>query len=79
MQEASGVSERAQPFVKRGVPYATELAQLTERHWAAGRFERCGDTFVDGDRDGDGFVRSLQHAERESGAVLLELDCEGGR
>jgi hypothetical protein len=79
VQEASGAGERAQSFMERGMSYATERAQLTERHRTASRFERGGDAFVDGDWDGDGFVRPLQHAECESGAMLLESECEGGR
>ena len=54
--------------------YATEYAQLTERHRTASRFECGGDAFVDGDRDGDGFDRSVEHIECEGVTVLLELD-----
>ena len=79
VQKASGASEHAQSFVECGVPNATEHAQLTKRHWTAGRFESGGDAFIDGDRDGDGFVRPLEYTERESGAMLLQFECEGRR
>ncbi|MGH8299462.1 MAG: hypothetical protein ACRES6_09295 [Steroidobacteraceae bacterium] len=79
MQEASATGECAQSFMERGVPYATEPAQLTERYWTAGGFERGGDAIVDGERGGERFVRPLEYNERESGVVLLEFECEGGR
>ena len=78
MQEASGAGEYTESLVECGVSNATEYSQLTEWHRTARRFERGGDALVDGDRDGDGFDRSVEYTERESGAVLLELDCEGG-
>lgn len=79
MQEASGAGEHTQSLVECRVPYATEHSQLTERYRTASRFERGGDAFVDGDRDGHGWVRSLEYAERESGTMLLEFECEGWR
>ena len=79
MQEASGAGERVQSLVERGIPYATERAQFTERQWTAGRLECGGDAFIDGDWGGDRFVRSLEYTERKAGPVLLEFKCEGGR
>lgn len=79
VQEAPGGSERVQSFVERGVSYATEQAQLTERHWTAGRFEGGGDAFLDGERDGNRLVWPVEYTEGERGAVLLELECEDGR
>ena len=38
--------------------------------------EGGGDAVIDGERDGEGFVRPLEYAERQSGAVLLEFDCQ---
>lgn len=58
------------------MPYATEHAQLTERHRTASGFERGSDALVEADPGGCGLVRSLEYAECESVAVLLELDCE---
>ena len=76
MQEASGAGEHTESLVECRVPYATEHAQLTERHRTASRFEHGSDALVEADRGSYGFVRPLEYAECESGAVLLEFDCQ---